>query len=262
MVHVEPPLPEAGTVDFDYISLEIMTMKRRSVAAFTLIELLVVVAIIALLISILLPSLNRARDQAKQVVCLSQLKQMGLAFVMYTDDWDDYMPLARNFSNSAKWSGILRPYLINDGMIESADMSVNVGEIFACPSNPYRYGLVQRYLLNYVYNGWSLVKYPFIPKKVDSLDNPAERIIIGDGWLGGFATHGPSWTPWYYSIGVDWYIIAPVGGLVEPHVSHWNTIAMIHVGNQGNLAWADGHASAATSTAVNDRFEDWIGENE
>src|SRR3990172_1165467 len=59
---------------------------------FTLIELLVVVAIIALLISILLPSLSRARAQAKSVVCLTNLKQQGLAAMMYGHENRDILP--------------------------------------------------------------------------------------------------------------------------------------------------------------------------
>lgn len=59
---------------------------------FTLIEILVVVAIIALLISILLPSLKKARDQAKEVVCRSNLKQLGLLVQYYQQDFDGYPP--------------------------------------------------------------------------------------------------------------------------------------------------------------------------
>ncbi len=57
-------------------------------AGFTLIELLVVIAIIAVLMAILMPALNRAREQGKRMVCLGNLKQMGLAWIMYADEND------------------------------------------------------------------------------------------------------------------------------------------------------------------------------
>src|SRR5690606_14806279 len=66
--------------------------RRRLGAGFTLIEVLVVVAIIALLVSILLPALSRAREQARTTQCLTQLKQMGTAIVMYAGDNKGYLP--------------------------------------------------------------------------------------------------------------------------------------------------------------------------
>ncbi len=69
--------------------------RMREYRAFTLIELLVVVAIIALLISILLPSLGRAREQAKKVKCVSNLKQIGGAMLNYFTEMNDWFPFEK-----------------------------------------------------------------------------------------------------------------------------------------------------------------------
>ncbi|HOC03270.1 MAG TPA: prepilin-type N-terminal cleavage/methylation domain-containing protein [Candidatus Ratteibacteria bacterium] len=65
-------------------------MKKKG---FTLIELLVVIAIIAILASMLLPALSRARENARRAVCISHLKQIGLALEMYADDNNEFYPL-------------------------------------------------------------------------------------------------------------------------------------------------------------------------
>lgn len=74
--------------------MEVRIMKRP-LKAFSLVELLVVISIIAMLLAILLPSLGRARRQGKRVVCLSNVRQMHIAAITYSQSYDGYFPIAQ-----------------------------------------------------------------------------------------------------------------------------------------------------------------------
>ena len=109
----------------------------RASAAFTLIELLVVIAIISLLVSILLPSLNRAKELARSVVCMSNLKQLGLASSLYAEEWGGRLPTLH--TAEVTWKTGLLPY-VGGGIVTPV---INTG-VFGCPSQtdmtPNHYG--------------------------------------------------------------------------------------------------------------------------
>jgi len=102
-------------------------MRKSKKFGFTLIELLVVIAIIAILAAILFPVFSRAREQARKSACLSNLKQIGNALLMYTQDWDERLPVCttwcawKDVNNNLQYYQRLQPYVKN-------------WQIWACPS--------------------------------------------------------------------------------------------------------------------------------
>ena len=86
---------------------------RPSRRAFTLVELLVVLGIIALLMSLLLPALGGARARAKEVKCLSNLRQIGAGVVLYANANDGRFPLAQHSADPVGWLSTLVPYGID-----------------------------------------------------------------------------------------------------------------------------------------------------
>ncbi|WDE99421.1 type II secretion system protein [Lentisphaera profundi] len=109
---------------------------------FTLIEILVVVAIIGILASLLLPSLSKARARAKQVTCLNQLKQLGIAMQMYiSDDSASYFPYTRISGGSKiSWDDLIAGYDGRESMTyaemhSSIDTVDEVNPLYQCPED-------------------------------------------------------------------------------------------------------------------------------
>ncbi|MDF2439280.1 MAG: hypothetical protein JWN98_264 [Abditibacteriota bacterium] len=149
--------------------------KRRG---FTLIELLVVIAIIAILAAILFPVFGRARENARRSSCQSNLKQIGLGFIQYTQDYDERLPMrGSNIAGPGTytvWSQKLQPY------IKSA-------QLFACPSNTENgrtmqaglpaYGVPEikvSYAVNYHYIGTQENS----PNSETVIQSPSTKILV------------------------------------------------------------------------------------
>lgn len=120
------------------------SLSHRS--GFTLIELLVVIAIIAILAAILFPVFAKARAKARQTACISNMKQLGLAMMQYTQDYDETLPSFRTVSNGGdwwttrmtSWKDALQPYVKNGGRNYNGGQTYTTegdGGIFACPEN-------------------------------------------------------------------------------------------------------------------------------
>jgi prepilin-type N-terminal cleavage/methylation domain-containing protein len=183
-------------------------MRYLARRAFTLIELLVVIAIIAILAAILFPVFAKAREAARKSSCISNMKQIGTAMQMYTQDYDE-MYMRRDAPPYGHFGYVAQPYIKNFA-------------VFQCPSNPAKdldaTGVdptaTQRIKRSYGINSW-IHDGSFNGRALAGVDEPATRIMLAEstadwndysGWWWpntnydsvGFAGHSGTWNLLYH----------------------------------------------------------------
>ena len=131
-----------------------MSQKKQSNRlGFTLIELLVVIAIIAILAAILFPVFARVREKARQISCLSNEKQLSLAFLQYNQDYDELYPSGVDYNQGSGWAGEISSYVKSTG-------------VYHCPDDPTTQQVVAgvtlypvSYALNFAAAGVNLAQW-------------------------------------------------------------------------------------------------------
>jgi len=204
-------------------------LKRNFNNAFTLIELLVVVAIIAVLVALLLPAIQEARNHAKTVACLSNLRQLGVYSAMYHNEWDGYIPQGVNGKPTWQEALKLPGFMLNSG----GQQIGSVPDILHCPAkdrNTYcgNYGYNVRCGGETSYTGESIYKV----YRLSDIEYPNRKIIVTENI--------PIWpiehtflvwhlSGWY----VDWF----------RHGRRSDAEGIL------NVLWLDGHASTESGSA-------------
>lgn len=219
------------------------SLAKKRVSGFTLIELLVVIAIIAILAAILFPVFGRARENARRSSCQSNLKQIGLGIMQYTQDYDEKFPKAwynstgGGFHGDSKWMDVVQPYIKST-------------QLFVCPSasgdeytyeirkntTPYRWG---SYTINSAY--WDANSNPSNKRgpandgmSIANVEATATTGLVFDGNAGfQIAWNNPSSNPTALTKrgsnnclagGNNCGDTVDVGGIVERHLETTNVL--------------------------------------
>lgn len=212
-----------------------MVVRKR---AFTLVELLVVIAIIAILIAILLPSLRRAKEAGLRISCASNMRALGQAFVMYTQENKGFFPRPGVLADPADWIYWHPGRNLNDSRIAKMVGKTFQPKLFTCPSDDPKTHLLG-YPYSYTINGyisvWDLSRKTL---KMSEVMQPSSKILLIDE-SGDTADDG-CWAPSHFD-GDRRNIISNRHDKLneKKNGKTYDIVDKLH--GRGNVTFCDGH---------------------